>query len=87
MSELNSTNIVVQDNNLIQAINKLDRTTVKVLEMAVTYNDAKNPKLEVTLSKHDIFSYLDVDNSNRYTRIEEVMKRLSQQGIVLYPSQ
>lgn len=83
MSDFNLTNKVVQDNNLIQAINKLDRTTFKVFEMAVSCIDTKNPKQEVTLSKHDIFNFLDMDNSNRYTRMEEVMKRLSQQGIVL----
>lgn len=83
MSDFNLTNKVVQANNLIQAINKLDRTTFKVFEMAVSCIDAKEPKQEVTLSKHDIFNFLDMDNSNRYTRMEEVMKRLSQQGIVL----
>lgn len=83
MSDFNLTNKVVQDNNLIQAINKLDRTTFKVFEMAVSCIDTKNPKQEVTLSKHDIFNFLEMDNSNRYTRMEEVMKRLSQQGIIL----
>lgn len=83
MSDFNLTNKVVQDNNLIQAINKLDRTTFKVFEMAVSCIDTKNPKQEVTLNKQDIFNFLDMDNANRYTRMEEVMKRLSQQGIVL----
>lgn len=83
MSDFNLTNRVVQDNNLIQAINKLDRTTFKVFEMAVSCIDTKNPKQEVTLSKNDIFNFFDMDNSNRYTRMEEVMKRLSQQGIIL----
>ena len=83
MSDFNLTNKVVQANNLIQAINKLDRTTFKVFEMAVSCIDAKEPKQEVTLSKHDIFNFLDMENTNRYTRMEEVMKRLSQQGIIL----
>lgn len=83
MSDFNLTNRVVQDNNLIQAINKLDRTTFKVFEMAVSCIDTNNPKQEITLSKHDIFNFLDMGNSNRYTRMEEVMKRLSQQGIIL----
>lgn len=83
MSDFNLTNKVAQDNNLIQAINKLDRTTFKVFEMAVSCIDTKNPKQEVILSKHDIFNFLDMDNANRYTRMEEVMKRLSQQGIIL----
>lgn len=83
MSDFNLTNKVVQDNNLIQAINKLDRTTFKVFEMAISCIDTKNPKQEVTISKHDIFNFFDLKSNDKYTRMEQVMKRLSQQGIVL----
>lgn len=83
MSDFNLTNKVVQDNNLIQAINKLDRTTFKVFEMAVSCIDTKNPKQEIVLKKSDIFNFFELKSRDKYTRMEQVMKRLSQQGIVL----
>ncbi|CAM4325328.1 replication initiation protein [Erysipelothrix inopinata] len=83
MNDFNLTNKMVQGNDMIQAINKLDRTTFKIFEMAVSCIDTNAPKQEVFLSKVDIFNFFDMDNSNRFTRMEQSFQRLSQQGIVL----
>lgn len=83
MNEFKLTNKVVQSNDLIASLNKLDRTTFKLFEMAVSCIDTSNPKQEVELSKKDIFLFFNMKNENKYTRMEAIMKRLSQQGIVL----
>lgn len=83
MSDFNLTNKVVQDNDMIVAINKLDKTTFKIFEMAVSCIDSRNPRQEVYLSKQDIFRFFEHSSEARYTRMENALKRLSQQGIIL----
>lgn len=83
MSDFHLTNKVVQDNNLIQAINKLDRTTFKIFEMAVSCIDIKNPKQEVVLNKQDIFNFFETKSTAKHTLFKDHMKRLSQQGIMI----
>ena len=53
---------VAEHNDLITSIAKMDKTPLKIFELAVSYIDAKNPPKDniVLLSKRELFSFFDV---------------------------
>ncbi|WP_273723423.1 RepB family plasmid replication initiator protein, partial [Leuconostoc mesenteroides] len=56
---------VVEHNSLITSIAKMDKTPLKMFELAVSLIDTENPPEDHTvyLSKREMFAFFNVDDS------------------------
>lgn len=72
----------VQHNDLITSVAKMDKTPLKMFELAVSCIDPKNPPEDnsVYLSKQDLFSFFSVTDSNRYSRFKEAIETMQKQA-------
>lgn len=88
MTQFKITNKVVQSNNLIRSMSKMDTIPFKIFEMAVSCIDTKNPEQEVELNKFDIFNFFETESTAKYTLFKTYMVKLNQSGInVLLPNE
>ncbi|WDA67507.1 RepB family plasmid replication initiator protein [Lactococcus lactis] len=71
---------VSEHNDLITSIAKMDKTPLKIFELAVSYIDTKNPPEDniVYLSKTELFSFFDVTDSAKHTRFKEAIEKMQQ---------
>lgn len=81
MNKFDINNRVAQSNELILSSWKMDRTTLKLFEMAVScidtiYHDGTN---KVYMSKEDIFRMFQADDSDKYYRFKEHCRKLQLQ--------
>lgn len=77
-------NKVVQHNDLLKALSSMDAITLKLFEMAVSCIDTSKTDIKtIVLSKSDIFVMFEADDSNKYTRFKEHMKRLQRQIVTI----
>lgn len=78
MNKFDLSNHVVQSNDLITSKWKMDRTSLKLFEMAVAALDTskESPSREVVLKKDDIFKMFKASGSDKYTRFEGHLKDL-----------
>ena len=70
---------VVEHNSLITSIAKMDKTPLKMFELAVSLIDTENPLKEdqtVYLSKQELFVFFKVDDSNKHSRFKEGLKKM-----------
>ena len=60
---------VVEHNSLITSIAKMDKTPLKMFELAVSLIDTDNPPKDQTvyLSKRELFAFFKVDDSNKHS--------------------
>lgn len=73
---------VVEHNSLITSIAKMDKTPLKMFELAVSLIDTNNPPKDQTvyLSKQELFAFFKVDDSNKHSRFKEAIEKMQKQA-------
>ena len=73
---------VVEHNSLITSISKMDKTPLKMFELAVSLIDTDNPPKDQTvyLSKQELFAFFKVDDSNKHSRFKEAIEKMQKQA-------
>ncbi len=73
---------VVEHNSLITSIAKMDKTPLKMFELAVSLIDTDNPPEDQTvyLSKQELFAFFKVDDSNKHSRFKEAIEKMQKQA-------
>lgn len=74
---------VVEHNDLITSVSKMDKTPLKIFELAVSCIDTDNPPKDNTilLSKRELFAFFKVNDSNKHNRFKEAIAALHQQSV------
>lgn len=73
---------VVEHNDLITSVAKMDKTPLKIFELAVSCIDTENlPKDNtVYLSKAELFTFFDVSDNGKHTRFKEAIEKMQKQA-------
>ena len=73
---------IVEHNDLITSVAKMDKTPLKIFELAVSCIDTeKLPKNHtVYLSKAELFAFFKVDDSNKHSRFKEAIKVMQKEA-------
>ena len=73
---------IVEHNDLITSVAKMDKTPLKIFELAVSCIDTENPPKNNTiyLSKAELFSFFKVDDSNKHSRFKEAIAKMQEQA-------
>lgn len=73
---------VVQHNDLIQSVAKMDKIPLKIFEIAVSMIDTNNPPKDnlIYLSKEELFKLFDVSSDNKHFRFKEAIKKMQDQA-------
>ncbi|WP_415859133.1 replication initiation protein [Lactococcus cremoris] len=74
---------VVEHNSLITSIAKMQKTALKMFELAVSCIDTENPPKDniIYLSKKELFSFFDVSSDNdKHTRFKEAIEYMQKQA-------
>lgn len=73
---------IAEHNDLITSVAKMDKTPLKIFELAVACIDTENPPKDniVYLSKAELYSYFDVSDTNKHTRFKEAITRMQEQA-------
>ena len=74
--------MVAQHNDLITSVAKMDKTPLKIFELAVSCIDTENPPKDniIYLSKTELFSFFDVSDSNKHSRFKEAVEKMQKQA-------
>lgn len=69
---------VVEHNDLISSVAKMDKTPLKIFELAVSCIDIENPPKDNTvyLSKTELFNFFDVSDTNKHNRFKEAIEKM-----------
>ena len=73
---------VVEHNSLITSIAKMDKTPLKMFELAVSCIDTEK-QLEdntVYLSKRDLFAFFKVSDNDKHSRFKEAVEKMQKQA-------
>ncbi len=73
---------VVEHNSLITSIAKMDKTPLKMFELAVSCINTEEPPKDniIYLSKAELFTFFKVDDSNKHTRFKEAIELMQKQA-------
>ena len=73
---------IVEHNDLITSVAKMDKTPLKIFELAVSCINTENPPKNNTiyLSKAELFSFFKVDDSNKHSRFKEAIAKMQEQA-------
>ncbi|NEX50727.1 RepB family plasmid replication initiator protein [Lactococcus lactis] len=73
---------IVEHNDLITSVAKMDKVPLKIFELAVSCIDTENlPKDNIIyLSKAELFTFFKVDDSNKHTRFKEAIAKMQKQA-------
>ncbi|KSU19294.1 RepB family plasmid replication initiator protein [Lactococcus lactis] len=73
---------VVEHNSLITSIAKMDKTPLKIFELAVSCIDTDNPPKDNTiyLSKAELFSFFSVSDNDKHSRFKEAIEKMQKQA-------
>lgn len=73
---------IVEHNDLITSVAKMDKVPLKIFELAVSCIDTENlPKDNIIyLSKAELFTFFKVDDSNKHTRFKEAIVKMQKQA-------
>ena len=73
---------IVEHNDLITSVAKMDKVPLKIFELAVSLIDTDNPPKNNTiyLSKTELFSFFKVDDSNKHHRFKEAIKVMQKEA-------
>lgn len=73
---------VVEHNSLITSIAKMDKTPLKMFELAVSCINTEEPPKDHTvyLSKEELFAFFKVDDSNKHSRFKEAVEKMQKQA-------
>ena len=74
---------VVQSNDLVTSMAKMDKVPLKIFELAVSCIDTDNPPRDHTvyLSKSTVYSFFQVTDNDKHTRFKSALTTLHQQSI------
>ena len=74
---------IVEHNDLITSVAKMDKVPLKIFELAVSLIDTDNPPKNNTiyLSKTELFAFFKVEDSNKHSRFKEAIMTLHQQSV------
>ena len=73
---------IVEHNDLITSVAKMDKVPLKIFELAVSCIDTENlPKDNIIyLSKAELFTFFDVSDNGRHTRFKEAIEKMQKQA-------
>ena len=73
---------VVEHNDLISSVAKMDKTPLKIFELAVSCIDTENPPKDniVYLSKSELFSFFDVSDNDKHSRFKLAIGKMQEQA-------
>ena len=73
---------IVEHNDLITSVAKMDKTPLKIFELAVSCIDTENlPKDNIIyLSKAELFTFFKVDDNGKHTRFKEAISKMQEQA-------
>src|SRR5574341_220209 len=73
---------VVEHNSLITSIAKMDKTPLKMFELAVSCIDTENPPKDNTvyLSKTDLFAFFKVSDNDKHSRFKQAVEKMQKQA-------
>lgn len=73
---------VVEHNSLITSIAKMDKTPLKMFELAVSYINTEEPPKDniVYLSKRDLFAFFKVSDNDKHSRFKEAIEKMQKQA-------
>lgn len=73
---------VVEHNDLITSVAKMDRIPLKIFELAVSCLDVENPPEDngIYISKETLFSFFDVKSESKHTRFKEAVEKMQKQA-------
>lgn len=73
---------VVEHNSLIMSIAKMDKTPLKMFELAVSYINTEEPPKDniVYLSKRDLFAFFKVSDNDKHSRFKEAIEKMQKQA-------
>ena len=73
---------VVEHNSLITSIAKMDKTPLKMFELAVSCIDTEEPPKDnaVYLSKEELFSFFKVSDNDKHSRFKQAVAKMQEQA-------
>ena len=73
---------VVEHNSLITSIAKMDKTPLKMFELAVSLINTENPPQDQTvyLSKRELFAFFKVNDNDKHSRFKQAIERMQKQA-------
>src|SRR5574337_1305400 len=73
---------VVEHNSLITSIAKMDKTPLKMFELAVSLIDTENPPQDQTvyLSKQEMFAFFKVNDNDKNSRFKQAIEKMQKQA-------
>lgn len=73
---------IVEHNDLITSVAKMDKVPLKIFELAVSCIDTENlPKDNIIyLSKKELFTFFDVSDNGKHTRFKEAISKMQEQA-------
>ena len=73
---------IVEHNDLITSVAKMDKVPLKIFELAVSCIDTENlPKDNIIyLSKAELFTFFDVSDNGKHTRFKEAIEKMQKQA-------
>ena len=73
---------VVEHNSLITSIAKMDKTPLKMFELAVSFINTEEPPKDHTvyLSKAELFAFFKVSDNDKHTRFKEAIQKMQKQA-------
>lgn len=81
LNELNKRK-VVEHNDLISSVAKMDKTPLKIFELAVSFIDTDKPPKDniIYLSKAELFSFFKVSDNDKHSRFKEAIEKMQKQA-------
>lgn len=73
---------IVEHNDLITSVAKMDKTPLKIFELAVSCIDTENPPKDNTiyLSKKELFTFFEVSDNGKHSRFKQTIEKMQKQA-------
>ena len=73
---------VVEHNDLITSVAKMDKVPLKIFELSVACIDTDNPPKDNTiyLSKTELFSFFEVSDNDKHSRFKKAIEKMQKQA-------
>ena len=73
---------IVEHNDLITSIAKMDKVPLKIFELAVSYINTDNPPKDhiIYLSKKELFKFFDVSDNDKHSRFKKAVDKMQEQS-------
>ena len=73
---------IVEHNDLITSVAKMDKTPLKIFELAVSCIDTENPPKDNTiyLSKKELFTFFEVSDNGKHSRFKQAIEKIQKKA-------